>query len=302
MNGLAAVAAAFLALLVVRHPAARRLSTRLGRRRSRSHGVVGEAGFVALALCAAGLVALVGWGPGIAAVTASAGLVLVTLLATVRSGVRRRARSRRATEIARACELIGSLVAIGYIPDSALMLAAEDCEVLEPVAAAHRVGADVAGALRAAGARPGGEGLVRLGQAWEVGDRTGAALGQALAAVAEAVRRDHEIERVVASELAGPRASGQVLAVLPLVGLAAGFALGAEPLKFFVTGLLGPACLFVGIALACAGMAWTDALVLTATPRPGISRRRREARRGREGGRAREGRRQADGRQRGNGP
>lgn len=99
-------------------------------------------------------------------------------------------------------------------------------------------------------------------------------MGQALSAVAEAVRRDREIERVVMSELAGPRASGQVLGVLPVVGLAAGFAMGGEPLTFFVTGVLGPVCLVVGTGLACAGVFWTDALVLRATPGVGVRRGR----------------------------
>ncbi len=274
MTVLAAAAAAVVVLLLVNHPGARRIERRLGRRTPRLRPRVGEASLGGLALFATGLVALLGWGPGVGAVATSAALVLVTIAATLRSGVRRRARGRRATEVARACELIGSLVAIGYIPDAALTVASEDCPVLEPVAAAHRVGANVPAALRVAGGGDGGTGLLRLAQAWEVGERTGAPLGQALAAVADAVRRDREIERVVMSELAGPRASGQVLAVLPVVGLAAGCALGAEPLTFFVTGLLGPVCLLLGTCLACVGVVWTDALVLRATPAPDAPRRR----------------------------
>jgi len=196
-------------------------------------------------------------------------------VATVRTVLRTRMVSRRAADVARACDLIGSLVAIGHIPSVALLLAAEDCSVLEPVAAAHRVGAEVPAALRAAGSRAGGKGLVRLAQAWEVGERTGAPLGQALGAVAEAVRRDREIEQVVVSELAGPRASGQVLGLLPIVGLAAAVAMGAEPVQFFLTGILGPVCLVLGTGLACAGVFWTEVMVSRATPGTDSARERR---------------------------
>jgi tight adherence protein B len=114
-----------------------------------------------------------------------------------------------------------------------------------------------------------------------VGERTGAPLGQALGAVADSVRRDREIEQVVVAELAGPRASGQVLGILPIVGLTAGVAMGGEPVQFFLTGLAGPLCLVLGTGLACAGVIWTDALVLRATP--GASRARRGRRWGGSG-------------------
>ncbi len=280
MTLLAAVATAFAVWLGVSHPGRRRLRLRLHQRESPVRHAVGDATLAGSVVAVTALVSLIGWGAGPAAVSASVGLVLVTGAASVRAAVRGRRVSRRAADVARACELIGSLVAIGHIPSAALLLAAEDCPVLEPVAAAHRVGGEVPAALRVSGAEPGGTGLVRLAQAWEVGARTGAPLGQALAAVAEAVRADREVEQVVTAELAGPRASGQVLGVLPIVGLAAGLALGGEPLQFFLTGYLGPLCLVTGIALACAGVLWTDAMVLHATPGARRATARRHGARG----------------------
>jgi tight adherence protein B len=264
--------------LLVTHPGDRRVRMRLQQREPPVRHVVGDATLAGSAIGAAGMVALLGWGAGPGAATTSICLVLVTVVATLRAALRARRVSRRAADVARACDLIGSLVAIGHIPSVALVLAAEDCSVLEPVATAHRVGAEVPAALRAAGGRAGGKGLVRLAQAWEVGERTGAPLGHALGAVADAVRRDREIEQVVAAELAGPRASGQVLGLLPIVGLAAAVAMGAEPVQFFLTGVLGPVCLVVGTCLACAGVFWTDAMVSRATP--GIHRARERPRRG----------------------
>lgn len=252
--------------LVVPHPGPRRLLARLGSPRVSARRTVGSTVLAVATIGTVAVVALVGWGAGASAVTTSACLVAVTAGASVRSVLAARAVRRRSVEVARACDLIGSLVAVGHIPAMAVRIAADETPVLAPVAAAQRVGSDVAAALRAAGSLPGSQGLVRLAQAWEVGERTGAPLGTALAAVADAVRRDHEVGHVVMAELAGPKASGQVLAVLPIVGLATGFAMGGEPLEFFTTGIIGPACLVLGTALACLGVAWTERLVARATP------------------------------------
>jgi len=276
MTVVAAVAMAALVSILVTHPGPRRLRLRLDERASASRRLVGDATLAGLVVGVTGLVTLLGWGAGPGAVATSGGLVAATVAAAVRSSLAARAASRGAAEVARACDLIRSLVAIGNIPAAALLLAAEDCPVLEPVAAAHKVGAEVPAALRAAGAPVGRGGLVRLAQAWEVGERTGAPMGQALAAVAEAVRRERDVEQVVVAELAGPRASGQVLGVLPILGLAAGFALGGEPVRFFLSGVVGPLCLVVGTALACTGVVWTEVLVARATPGAQRARARRQ--------------------------
>ena len=267
MSWLSAGAAVLLVLVLVPHPGSRWLALRLGRARVRGTHPLGNATVGVVVVASLGAVTLAGWGPARAAAVTSGGLVVLTAAASVGTRLRSRTASRRAVEVARACDLIGSLVAIGHIPAKAVSIAAEDCAALAPVAAAQRVGADVAVALRVAGVPPGAHGLVRLAQAWEVGERTGAPMGQALASVAEAVRRDHAVQQVVEAELAGPRASGQVLAVLPVLGLATGFAMGGEPLAFFATGWLGPGCLVAGTGLACLGVVWTEALVARATPK-----------------------------------
>lgn len=266
MTVVASGAAAILVWILVTHPGARQLRQRLGQRGTPIRHVVGDSMLSWLVVGAAGIVTFLGWGLGIAAAVTSIGMVAVTGVAVVRATLRNKRENRRAAEVARACDLIGSLVAIGHIPAAALAIAAEDCRVLEPVVSALRVGTDAPTALRTAGEAAGGKGLLRLAQAWEVGERTGAPLGQALSAVAEAVRRDAEISQVVTAELAGPRASGQVLALLPVVGLAVGSALGSKPFHFFLTGVLGPLCLVFGVGLACGGVIWTDSMVLRATP------------------------------------
>lgn len=267
MTLVAAVAALLGVALVVPPPGRRLIEARLSARVPRRGTRVADVVFAGLLVAAAGGVAWSGWGLQMAAPVTSVALILVTAVSSIRRAWAARVAGRRADEVARACDLVGSLVSVGHIPEAALLLAAEDCPVLGPVAAAHRVGADIGMALRVAGASAGGAGLVRLARAWEVGHRTGAPLGPALETVATSVRRDREVDQVVAAELAGPRASGQVLAVLPIVGLGAGIALGGDPLEFFLTGVAGPLCLVGGVGLACAGVIWTDALVGRASPR-----------------------------------
>ena len=65
---------------------------------------------------------------------------------------------------------------------------------------------------------------------------------------------------VVAAELAPARSTGQLLAVLPLVGFGLAHAIGADALGFLTGSLLGRAALLAGIALECAGLVWTQTL------------------------------------------
>src|SRR5664279_414214 len=127
MTIVAAGATALLVWLVVTDPGARRVRLRLHPRAAPTRHVVGDATLAGVVVGALGIVALLGWGAGPGALTTSGGLVVVTVVGSVRSSLRSRRVSRRAAEVARACDLIGSLVAIGHIPSAALMLAAEDC-------------------------------------------------------------------------------------------------------------------------------------------------------------------------------
>lgn len=65
-------------------------------------------------------------------------------------------------------------------------------------------------------------------------------------------------ERKVA--LAAPKATARMLAWLPLLGLALGWALGAAPLAFLFGTGLGKACLAAGLASECIGLMWVNRL------------------------------------------
>lgn len=139
-----------------------------------------------------------------------------------------------------------------------------DPAVLTPVAVAARDGGDVAAALLRAAPVRGGEGLMRLAACWRVSVTVGAGLAGLVERVAVSLR-DAEAHRLdLAAQLAGPRATARMLAVLPVLGLLMGAALGMNPLSFLLGGPAGIACLVVGLVLDVAGVWWTRRLVARA--------------------------------------
>ncbi|HRL79500.1 MAG TPA: type II secretion system protein, partial [Propioniciclava sp.] len=123
-------------------------------------------------------------------------------------------------------------------------------------------------ALRRLAERPGCAGLAELADAWEIATRTGASLVDAVDVAVQRLAAQEEVDRVVATELAAARLSGIMMAVLPLVGLGLGYALGGNPVGFLIGQPVGWVCLNVGVGLACAGVAWIDAIAAGAEGRP----------------------------------
>ncbi len=191
----------------------------------------------------------------------AAASVTVAVVISWRQRLRGRRELARMRQVAEVCAVLASLVRVGHVPAVAIRLAAQDCPLLEPVVAAQAVGGDVPTALRAAAAVPGQAGLLRLAQAWQVSATTGAPLGPTLTALAQAVRAERDLAQVVAGELASPRATSRLLLVLPLAGIGMGEAIGAQPLRWLTTGVVGPVCLLTAALLATAGALITDRLV-----------------------------------------
>lgn len=123
--------------------------------------------------------------------------------------------------------------------------------------AAVRWGGDVAGAMRADGDAHGVPLLRSAAACWVVAHDHGAGLADALERLVAAERRAEEVRRQLEAHLAAPRATARMLAFLPLLGLALGFAIGGDPLAWLIGGPAGWACLVVGLALTGLGLAWT---------------------------------------------
>ncbi|KAA0097780.1 hypothetical protein CIW49_17055 [Mycolicibacterium sp. P1-18] len=194
-----------------------------------------------------------------------AALVVVALLVLRRNASR--ARTRRAAEGAALQGALGVLVGelrVGAHPVVAFETAASEvqgqvADSLRAVAARARLGADVAAGLRSVADRS------TVPQYWERLSATwllAQSHGLAIVALIRAAERDIvERERFasgVRAGMAGARATATILAGLPLLGVGLGHAIGAEPLRFLLSGGVGGWCLLIGVTLACVGLWWSD--------------------------------------------
>lgn len=228
--------------------------TAVAARHPRLRRVLWSSAAVALPGVAAGAV----WGPAGACIGIAVVLPLLTASLVWRRHRARAAELRCRQEVFGACQLLAGLLRVGHVPSAALGIAARDAPVLAEAAAMQGIGAPVAPVLRRLGAAPGCSGLVELGVAWEVAERTGASLTATLEALADRLAAGRAVQNVIASELSAPRATGRLLAVLPLAGLVLGYGFGGDPLAFLVGSPVGQLSLVVGVALACAGVLWTE--------------------------------------------
>ena len=133
------------------------------------------------------------------------------------------------------------------------------------VSAAVEGGASIADALRERGLAWSG-----LATAWQIADVVGAPLAGALRTYAEAVRDATQTADDVRVALSEPAATARLMAWLPPLGLALGFALGFDPLSALVGGPIGWTCLAGGLLLMFAARRWTASLVRRAQPQPGV--------------------------------
>lgn len=130
--------------------------------------------------------------------------------------------------------------------------------------------------LALAARAPGREGLAALAACWRATERHGVALTEAVGGIEDGLRAEQQRRLSLAAELAGVRATAALLGVLPVLGLALGSALGANPVHTMLTQPVGEACLLVGFLLEVAGLRWTDRLVgaVVHESRPRPARRR----------------------------
>ena len=204
------------------------------------------------------IVGLMLWGSVGGSVAFAVTLPLVTAWTVWRRHRRRSVAAAAARDVATACQQLAGLLRVGHVPGVALSLAAQDSPVLADAAAIQAIGGEVAVALRRQGAGPGNGGLAQLAIAWDVAERTGASLTATLDALSERLAADRVVHNVVAAELSGPRATGRLLAVLPLAGLGLGYGFGGDPLDFLTASMPGQLCLTVGALLGCTGVFWTE--------------------------------------------
>ena len=101
----------------------------------------------------------------------------------------------------------------------------------------------------------------------------GAGLAAGLDRVAAALGAERDQRENLRTKLAGPRATVVVLALLPVVGLVMGSALGADPLGVLLHTPAGLGCLLVGCLLEWVGFVWSARVTRSGHGRKGAGDR-----------------------------
>ncbi|UGY95116.1 type II secretion system F family protein [Streptomyces gobiensis] len=210
---------------------------------------------------------------GVLAVLAESVLPLLAAVAAVpllgrwlRRRERRRAAERREGAVIELCAGVAAELRAGQQPERALLASGAGGlgQAGSAVLAAARFGGDVPGALRRAAREPGAGGLAGVAACWQVAVDGGAGLADGLDRVADALRAEREQREELRAQLAGPRSTALVLALLPLFGLLLGTAMGAEPLRVLLHSPVGWGVLAAAGLLEWAGLAWVAQIVRAA--------------------------------------
>ncbi len=207
-------------------------------------------------------------GPGVVVTATGAGVAWFAV-SQVRRGRARARTARRCSEVAELVGLMAAELRAGVLPQRVVEGLADEFTLLEPVARAARMGGDVPAALREA-AQVDGRGLLRdVAGAWAVSDRSGAPLATVVERLGQSAQDDREIAREVESGVAPARATGRLMAALPVVGLMLGSGMGGDPVAVLTGTWIGAVCLAAGCALACAGIAWIEQIAAAASAEAG---------------------------------
>jgi tight adherence protein B len=151
----------------------------------------------------------------------------------------------------------------GAHPGKALSTAASSTVLWPQAVAAERFGDGVAdGFARDATENPRlGRYLRQLSACWRVGVNHGSGLAISIERLAVSIETTMDVEATLANELAAPRATVRLLAFLPVVGIAMGYMLGANPLAWFVDTGIGKVTFLAAGGLTIAGSWWSHRIV-----------------------------------------
>ncbi|MFE9856135.1 type II secretion system F family protein [Streptomyces sp. NPDC005780] len=177
----------------------------------------------------------------------------------------RKERERRADGVVDLCGAVVGELRAGHEPGQALLVAVHATGALGAagpgVSAAARFGGDVPRALGQAAGEPGLEGLAGVAACWRVAADGGAGLAAGLDRLEGALRAERRQREDLRAQLAGPWSTVVVLALLPVLGVGLGSALGADPLAVLLHSPVGLGCLVVGTSLEAAGLVWATRIV-----------------------------------------
>lgn len=154
----------------------------------------------------------------------------------------------------RALELAASAAGEGPVDSVMALLVREACTAAVSGSSVGRVWQRWA---RESGSRT----LDFVAAAWLLSERTGAPLADAVARAAARTRVELSRQRRVAAAVAGPRATVNVLTVLPLVGPLFGLASGLDPAEVYLSSPFVVVAVVLGVALILVGRWWCRRLI-----------------------------------------
>jgi tight adherence protein B len=214
--------------------------------------------------------------PAVAAIAALGGAIVSTPLVAVLGGAAAflgarawlSARAGRATDgrLLALADGLGALAAdlrSGCSLEAATRTAASAC-------ADDECGPVLAMAIRAPAAhRESGDPLVsdalaRIAAAVRLSGRTGCSLAGVAGAVEDDLRARHRLRLELRTATAAPQASAALLAGLPVMALAMGHGIGADPWGVLTGTGTGQILLVAGVVLEGTGLAWSRRLVARA--------------------------------------
>ena len=177
---------------------------------------------------------------------------------------RRRSRSRpRGEQLAEALRTLAAELRAGSAPSEALIRSTGSPPLWPSAISAARFGEPIDAGFRADAERDPelSEALRQLAACWHVGINRGSGLVVSLDRLVLSLRAQQEVRGMVRNELAAPRATVRMLAFLPVVGVAMGYLLGADPVSWFLGTSVGLLVLALAIGLTVLGAIWTHRIV-----------------------------------------
>lgn len=231
----------------------KRVSLRMGKR-SHTGVLLAATAVVAMLLASVGGVYLL----------SAAAIVAGTFAFRRRAVRRRRAHDTEVDSLVAGLETVVGELGAGAHPAIAAGVAASECSGTVATAFGRacgraRLGGTAHDGLRVADSPVSAE-LAIVAGAWRIADDHGLGLVGLLSAARSDMLARRRFRTRTQASLAGARATGTVLACLPLVGVGLGQAMGASPIRVLLGGGLGGVLLVIGVALVCAGLLWTDAI------------------------------------------
>lgn len=199
------------------------------------------------------------------------GLVAGTLLARRRFNARRKVRIGEASALQAALDVLVGELRVGAHPVAAIGVAAQEshgrvAQSLRTVAARAALGADVAAGLRAEAQRSTSpRHWERLAVCWHLAQSHGLAIATLVQAAQRDIVERERFDGRVESAMAGARATAAILAGLPILGVLMGQSIGADPLRFLLSGGAGGWLLVIGSVLICSGLLWSDRITARVT-------------------------------------